>query len=267
MSRVNTTDVPVEIQVDGERHPGLAGYAEKRLRTALRVVHRPVLHVRLRITDHADPATTRPVVVQVNVDVNGRTVRARATGTTGLEAVDLLHDRLRRRLEHDRSRAGGHWEDRRGTRPAGEPGEWRRGEPPAARPPHVRPPDARAVVRHTSVTPHPCGVDEALSDMDAMGYDFHLFTEEGSGQDSVVYADVTGYRLAQVEPHPDELAPHVTPVTVSDQPAPVLDVVEATEQMGLWDRPFLFFLDAERGRGALLHHRHDGHYGLVSPAG
>jgi hypothetical protein len=29
----------------------------------------------------------------------------------------------------------------------------------------------------------------------------------------------------------------------------------------------LFFVDAGRGRGCLLHHRHDGGYGLVEPAG
>jgi Sigma 54 modulation/S30EA ribosomal protein C terminus len=140
--------------------------------------------------------------------------------------------------------------------------------PGRARPPRFpRPPAERAIVRHRSVSPQPCGVDEAVFDMAAMGYDFHLFTEEGSGQDCVVYADPSGYRLGQVEPHPHELAPHVTPLTVSVQPAPVLGVTEAVEQLELWDRPFLFFLDAERGRGALLYHRYDGHYGLTSPAG
>jgi ribosome-associated translation inhibitor RaiA len=265
MSNVNATDVPVRIEVVGNRHPGIAEYAEKRVRAALRAVHRPVLRVQVRITHHEDPAVARPVVAQADVDVNGRPVRAQATGTTGLEAVDLLHDRLRRRLERDRSRSGGHWEDRRGHRPPVGSGGSHPGEPPANRLPH--PESERVVVPHRSVTPHPCGVDEAVFDMEAMGYEFHLFTEEGSGQDSVVYTGPSGLRLAQVEPGPDELAPHVTPVVVSTQPAPVLDVAEAVEQLGLWDRPFLFFLDAERGRGALLHRRHDGHYGLVSPAG
>ena len=34
-----------------------------------------------------------------------------------------------------------------------------------------------------------------------MGYDFHLFTEAGTGQDSVLYrSGPTGYRLAQLVP-------------------------------------------------------------------
>lgn len=265
MSNVDAMDVPVRVEVAGDRHPGIEAYAEKRVRAALRAVHRPLLQVRVRITHHEDPAVARPVVAQADVDVNGRPVRAQATGTTGLEAVDLLHDRLRRRLERDRSRSGGHWEDRRGRQHGAEPGARRHGDTPASFLP--RPGTEPVLVPHRSVTPLPCGLDEAVFDMEAMGYDFHLFTEEGSGQDSVLYTDPDGLRLAQVEPHPDELAPHVTPVTVSRQPAPVLGVTEAVEQLGLWDRPFLFFLDAERGRGALLHHRHDGHYGLVSPAG
>jgi ribosome-associated translation inhibitor RaiA len=131
MSSADATEVPVRIEVVGDRHPGIDAYAEKRVRAALRAVHRPVLYVRVRITHHEDPAVARPVVAQADVDVNGRLVLARATGTTGLEVVDLLHDRLRRRLERDRSRSGGHWEDRRGARPSAEPGEWRHGVPRA----------------------------------------------------------------------------------------------------------------------------------------
>jgi ribosome-associated translation inhibitor RaiA len=265
MSHANVGTVPIEVEVTGNHHPGISTYVEKRLRPVLRKVHQPVLHTRVRITHHEDPAVPRPVVAQATVDVNGRTVRARATGTTGLEAVDLLHDRLRRRLERDRSRSGGHWEDRRG---GAEPGRWRHGAPSTDQPPQTsRPAGEREIVRHASVTPEPGSVDQAVFDMDAMGYRFHLFTEEGSGQDSVVYRVPVGYRLAQVQPRPDQLAPHVTPLTVSAQPAPVLSVTEAAERLEQWDRSFLFFLDGDRGRGAVLYRRYDGHYGLISPAG
>ena len=36
--------------------------------------------------------------------------------------------------------------------------------------------------------------------------------------------------------------------------------------MAMWDQPFLFFRRATQGRGALLYHRYDGHYGLITPA-
>jgi len=32
------------------------------------------------------------------------------------------------------------------------------------------------------------------------------------------------------------------------------------------DQPFLFFADSQTGRGNLMYHRYDGHYGLIGPA-
>jgi hypothetical protein len=69
-----------------------------------------------------------------------------------------------------------------------------------------------------------------------------------------------------VEPHPEALARHALAVTVSEQPAPLLSTDEAVQRMAAVDYPFLFYLGGERGRGALLCHRKDGHYGLITPA-
>jgi hypothetical protein len=32
-------------------------------------------------------------------------------------------------------------------------------------------------------------------------------------------------------------------------------------------QPFTFFVDAGTGRGRLIYHRYDGHYGLITPPG
>ena len=98
-------------------------------------------------------------------------------------------------------------------------------------------------------------------------HDHQLKRNGDTIQDSVLYrGGPTGYRLAQVQPDPDHLARHTLPVTVSAQPAPLLSTDEAVQRMASLDRPFLFHLDGERGRGALLYHRYDGHYGLITPA-
>jgi len=262
------TVVPVDVQVSGDHTPDIADYAERRVRSVLRYAHQPVLHARVRLTRHHDPAVSRPVTAQSNLDVNGRLVRAQVVARTAQEAVDQLHDRLRQRLRHVQERVAGHWEARRGRMPTAEPHEWRHAAEPTHRPPYFpRPAGEREIVRHKSYTIDRCTVDEAAFDMAAMDYDFHLFTELGSGQDSVLYYDESGgYRLAQLTPQPDALAPHHIQLTVSDRQAPLLSTVEATERMNVWVRPFLFFLDADRGRGALLYHRYDGHYGLITPA-
>lgn len=256
----------VEIRVTTDGHvPGIADYARDKIGALLHLAHRPVLSARVRVTRHGDPAASRPVVAQANLDLNGRLVRAQAESDSEREAIDRLEARLRHQLE----RAAQHWEARRGRMPSPDPTEWRHGSEPARRHRwYPRPAEEREIVRHKSFTLHCCTVDDAARDMGMLGYDFHLFTESGTGQDAVLYrAGSTGYRLALITPPgPHELATFQLPLTLSTQPAPVLNTDEAVARLNLLDLPFLFFLDADRGRGAVLYHRYDGHYGLITPA-
>lgn len=133
----------------------------------------------------------------------------------------------------------------------------------------VRLADERRVIRRKSFAMAPCTVDEAALEMDLLDYDFHLFTEKGTVSAGVLYrGGPTGYRLALVAPAPaDRLSPFELPVTISPQPAPCLTEKEAAERLGLLGLPFLFYIDAAEGRASVLHHRYDGHYGLITPAG
>ena len=105
--------------------------------------------------------------------------------------------------------------------------------------------------------------------MDLLDYDFHLFTEIGTGTAGVLYrAGATGYRLALVAPGlADQVDTSGLPVTISPQPLPCLTEEEAADRLGLLGLPFLFFIDAAQGRASVLYHRYDGHYGLITPAG
>jgi hypothetical protein len=217
------------------------------------------------LTQHGDPAVVRRVVAQANLDVNGRPVRAQVDGVTAAEAVDRLEARLRRRLE----RGAEHWEARRGRLPRVDPHEWRHQSEPSHRPDYFpRPEGERRVVRHKSYGLPTCTVDEAASEMELLDYDFHLFTEAGTNQDSVLYRQSPAeYRLAQVNPDlADELVSVEMSLSISPQPAPRLTVDEAIERIGLLGLPFLFFVDVAVDRGSVLYHRYDGHYGLIMPA-
>jgi hypothetical protein len=55
------------------------------------------------------------------------------------------------------------------------------------------------------------------------------------------------------------------PVTVSTASAPLLDAAEAVDRLRYTGLPFLFYLDGDHGRGCVLYHRYDGHYGLIDP--
>ncbi|WP_422747886.1 sigma 54 modulation/S30EA ribosomal C-terminal domain-containing protein [Mycobacterium sp. WMMD1722] len=264
-SRSPQAGFDIRVATKGEL-PGAADYARAKIGRVARLADRPVLDARVRLTKHADPAVEQPVVAQANLDVDGRMVRAQVQGATAREAIDRLEARLRRRLD----RAAQHWEARRGGLPSGRPHEWRHQSAPADRAGRFpRPPEERRVVRRKSFTLGACTVDEAAADMDQFDYDFHLFTEKGTGYAGVLYrAGDTGYRLALVAPVTREkLARFTLPLTISEQPAPCMTTALAVDRLNISGQPFLFFVDAAEGRACVLYHRYDGHYGLITPAG
>ncbi|KUN89505.1 integrase [Streptomyces bungoensis] len=253
----------IQVETQGEMPPGAAEYAQEKVRALTGRTREPVLYARVRLTRMANPAMQRPAIAQANLDVNGRPARAHVAATTMTEAVDLLQDRLAGRL----GRLEQHWEARRGRTPAPGPHEWRHGDEPAHRPGYFpRPEEERQVVRHKSFSLARETPDEAALELEAMDYDFHLFTDIGTGEDSVLYrSGPTGYRLAQVHPHPHVDGPVAVPLTVSDLPAPRMNVADARQRLELGGFPFVFFADDATGRGNVLYHRYDGHYGLISP--
>ena len=98
------------VQLRGHIADDLVQYAEKKMAAVLRHADRPVLHSRVRVTRHADPAREHRVTATATVDLDGSPLNVRVMGSTPREAVDRLIDRLGRRLE----RAALHWEARRG---------------------------------------------------------------------------------------------------------------------------------------------------------
>lgn len=260
----HSRDIDIDVTTRGDL-PGAADYARCKIGALGRLTHRPVLHARVKLTKLRDLAVEYPVVAQANIDVNGRIVRAQFQGVTAREAVDGLEARLRRTLEH----VAAHFEVHKGEKPAGAH-PWRHESQRAPRAKFFpRSADDRQILRRKSFTLGPCTVDEAVDEMELQDYDFHLFTEKGSGAAGVLYrGGPTGYRLALVAPGlADELRPFEGPVTISPHPPPCLREQDAIERMGLLGVPFLFFIDAAFGRVSVLYRRYDGHYGVITPAG
>jgi hypothetical protein len=255
--------VQVQTETRGAVPEGTVDLAVHRVNSLLRVAPEPVLFARVKLIMSADPAVQRPAIAQVNADLNGRLIRAEAAGGTMREAVEHVCDRLRIRLE----RAARNWEAVRGGRPVPGPGEWRHQSLPAPRLPYFpRPPGERTLARRKSYALARRTPDEAAADAELMDYDFHLFTERSTGEDSVIYRTADGYRLALAHPR-NRLLGMVDPsITVSKMPAPRLSVTEAAARLEAAGQSFLFFVNAGTGRGNLIYHRHDGNYGLIAPA-
>ena len=257
----------VVVTARGSVDPAARDHARTKVARACARLGVPVRHARVELAVHDDPADPTPASARAEVDLDGHVVRVHGRAATLVAAIDLVVPRLRRRLEQAvhrgpdarirRRRANGHGAV--GAHPT-----WHHGDPPTERPGWFpRPPEEReVVVRHSFVGER--SPDEAAADLEGSGLAFVLFVDVGTGADSVLVADPDGgYSLVAATDGLGETAASVVHRPV--RPVP-LGTDEAREVLELSGAPFVFHLDPTTGRGRVLYHRTDGHYGLVVPA-
>jgi sigma 54 modulation/S30EA-like ribosomal protein len=229
-TRVLMASGDIEVVTHGPLPFEIVEYARQKVIDVVRERREPVRHARLKLTYHTEPGVPQPFHAKAGLDVDGRLLRAQVAAPVVRAAVDLLAERLRQRLSglaHDWKVGGG-----RGPRP-----EW-----------YARPVERREVVRHKSYELAMVSPDLAAHNMERLDYDVHLFVEESTGREAVVYrTDPAGYAVQRL-------------------PEPPLTMREALDRINASGEPYLFFADAATGRGRLLYRRYDGHYGLVRPA-
>lgn len=257
---VTRLDIPVQVESHGPVPETMPALAVAKVRSLLRLTGRPVLFARVTLAMASDPAVARPAVACVSVDLGGPIARAQAVGETMREAIERMAARLRVRLE----KLARNWEARRGSRPTGIPGEWRHQSIPAPRAPYFqRPAGSRRVIQRGSYAAVRQSPQDAIAELDLLDYDFQIYADKVTGQDTMVYRTVDGYRLAQLQPRSYLEYALPAAVSVDEHAAPRLTVEEAIAHLEATGQEFLFFADAVTGRGSALYHRYDGHYGLV----
>jgi ribosome-associated translation inhibitor RaiA/cold shock CspA family protein len=259
-----TTGGPVSLVVvtRGDVADDARAYARRQIGAVIDHIDEPVLFARVKLTDAPDPARDRPALAQVTVDLNGEVVRAQVAGHVMREAVDLLQARLRDQLAHRDE----HMQALR-RRSSSPSGEWRHGDAPSSRPDYFdRPPDQRELVRRKSYVDAETTPDEAAFDMDQLDYDFYLFRDLASGEDALLErVDDGSYLLTRVRAAAVDAGPTAVALTVVDKPVPELDVTEAIGQISADGARHVLFVNAATGRGNVIYHRYDGHYGLIAP--
>ena len=109
MTDVSDTTTPneqVQLNVSaGEGVPAyVVDYATGKLQHLVSHERSPVLFGEIRLTFEPNPARDRPATAEAVLVVNGDPVRAHVAAHGLPEAVDLLEDRLARRLERHRRR-------------------------------------------------------------------------------------------------------------------------------------------------------------------
>jgi len=98
----------VQAETRGAVPEGALSFAVHRVSSLLRMASEPVLFARVKLTMAADPAVERPAVAQLNIDLNGRLIRAQAG------SPDDKRERRDREPGHHQGR-GDHPEERPGS--------------------------------------------------------------------------------------------------------------------------------------------------------
>lgn len=257
----NTT---FEISTRGDVEEGAIERARERLTRVGSHCREPVFHVEFRVTDDPESMAVDRARAEATLSVTRGPVRAHAQGPTIEEAIDLMIERLRRRVDRHESRlhrVGSKRHDGVATE-----GSWHHGDARST-PRHPRPiaDEPAAVVRRKSFTPSPMTVEEAAFDLDILDHDFYLFEEVRSGDVALLSLAEDGrYRLeiahgAETEPVGD------LPVDRVDGPA-LLDEASAQRLLDATDEPSVFFRTAPDQQGQVLYRRYDGQFGIVELA-
>jgi ribosome-associated translation inhibitor RaiA len=252
-------DIPIEVVTHGDVGRKAKTYATTKIGRVARFARAPILFARVKLLVEPDPARDRPAIVQAFLDVDGTPVRAQVVAHDLREAIDLLEERLRDRLEHLT-------EQRQALRKRGaqarEAHEWRHGDPATRRPSYFdRPAEEREVVRRKTFALHDLSAAEAAEEMGRLDYDFHLFVCADTGTACLVVRRPDGQigiaSTGALPPAEEWLVP-------DPAPTPTLDEAQAIGHLNLTGASHVFYRDAASGAGTVMYRRYDGHYGLIT---
>lgn len=238
--------------------------AEAMMAALAEAAPRPILFAKVKVNHDDDRSPGQRSVVQATMDVSGVVLRAQAAGTTALNALGVVADRMERRVRRLSERRA-----KADKRPPSTPrGTWRSGDLPTRRPEfYDRPPEERMVVRRKTYSPAArIPVSEALFDLDVLDYRFFLFTDEADDKATIVYEADGGVAIRKIDGSPSNETMLRPDVDVDETPAPTIGVDEAVSRLNMSNMPFIFFQDAENKLSSVLYRRYDGHYGLIVPS-
>lgn len=235
----------VEVQARGRVGDQERGCAQAMIAAVL-AHHKITGGARVRLT--GANCVNGPALVQVNLRVGGVRARVQVPGRDAARAIAASATRLERQI--------------RRLPTAWEPWPW---PDPERRSLGV--PGRGQVARVKTIRLHVGGPGQATAAMNAMDYDFHLFTDAETGEDTVVYrAGPTGVRLARQRSMRPPVMPLRLPLTVNARQIPTLGTARAADRLAEGWLPFVFFTDRDSGRGNVLYRRYDGDLALIRPA-
>jgi ribosome-associated translation inhibitor RaiA len=221
---------------------------------------RPLTGARLTVRRTQGRKANRPFVADAHVVFDGRVLAAHAAGASPLEAVDAVTDRLRRQLRRVVDADVAMRNEPRVLEAGLEALQHDARYRPEA---GLKAPEEREMIRRFAYVDVPLSTLEAVADLLDLDVEFYLFRHVRTGEDVVVYRRDDG-GIGLLHPPGSPLADENDVVVPQESryPEPI-SLNAAREEMDMVNHRFLYFVDAEDGRGKVLYLRHDGDYGLV----
>jgi ribosome-associated translation inhibitor RaiA len=205
----------------------------------------------------------RPYVADAVVRFDGRPFRAHTTGGTPGEAAEAAAERLRRQVRRlVDSDVALRNEPRVIEKALADLPPLERMHRPEA---DLKPPDERQIVHRRTYLGVPLSTLEAVNELLDTDLEFFLFAHARTREDVVVHRRDDG-RIGLLHPPGSPLADeHDIVVPEPSRYSEPLTLEKARREMDMVNHRFLYFTDAEDGRGKVIYLRHDGDYGLVEP--
>jgi ribosome-associated translation inhibitor RaiA len=221
---------------------------------------RPLTGARLTVRRTQGRKASRPFVADAHVVFDGRVLAAHAAGASPLEAVDAVTDRLRRQLRRVVDADVAMRNEPRVLEAGLEALQHDARYRPEA---GLKAPEEREIIRRFAYVDVSLSTLEAVADLLDLDVEFYLFRHVRTGEEVVVYRRDDG-RIGLLHPPGSPLADENDVVVPQESryPEPI-SLNAAREEMDVVNHRFLYFVDAEDGRGKVLYLRHDGDYGLV----
>jgi ribosome-associated translation inhibitor RaiA len=256
--------VDVEVTAEREISRDKLDAAREQIAELQRYTDEPITGARVTLREGKKHAK-RPFIADATVLLGGRTLAVHTSGRTPEDALEEASDRLRRQiLRITKSEVALRNEPRVLARSLDgldvfEPD--RRHRPEA----ELKPPAERQIVHRHPYLSVPLSTLEAVRELLDLDLEFFLFTHVRTGEDVVVYRRDDG-RIGLLHPQGSELADEndIVVAEPSRYDGP-LTLEKAREEMDWLNHRFLYFIDADDGRGRVLYLRHDGDYGLLVP--
>ena len=121
-------------------------------------------------------------------------------------------------------------------------------------------------MRRKTFAMRPMTPAEAADDLDALDHSFYLFQDSENATDAVVYHRDDGH-VGVIGPAGTDWASAEADGIVGEQSRTTgsTELDDAVAEMNELSHRFLFFVNAESGRGNVIYMRYDGDYGLIEP--